>query len=114
MLQKHDLVLTSAEVHLPDSTSVLPYLYFLEASLKDQLGTTFTIKTSQGMDGNEWFWIDIPVSNEILRFGFSRSRIGVEPSISLFVLLVTGIFLTFITAVILTRRLTIQIARLAS
>ena len=112
MLQKHDLVLTRADMYLPDSTSILPYLYFLEASLKNQLGAAITIKTSQGMDGNEWFWVDIPVAFETLRFGFSRSRIGVEPSTALFVLLVTGIFLTFITAVILTRRLTIPIDRL--
>jgi two-component system osmolarity sensor histidine kinase EnvZ len=112
MLQKHDLVLTDTEEYLADSTSMLPYLYFLEASLKNQLGTAITIKTSQGVDGNEWFWIDIPITNEMLRFGFSRSRIGVEPSIALFVLLVTGLFLTFVTAVILTRRLTIPIDRL--
>ncbi|MDH5387241.1 MAG: ATP-binding protein [Gammaproteobacteria bacterium] len=112
MLQKHDLVLTSAEANLPDSSSMLPYLYFLEASLKNQLGTAITIKTSRGMDDNEWFWIDIPVSNEILRFGFSRARIGVEPSTAFFVLLFTGIFLTVLTAVILTRRLTIPIDRL--
>ena len=31
MWKKHDLVLTSADASLPDSTSLLPYLFFLEA-----------------------------------------------------------------------------------
>ena len=30
MRKKHDLILTSVDVSLPDSTSLLPYLFFLE------------------------------------------------------------------------------------
>ncbi|MCK4674833.1 MAG: two-component sensor histidine kinase [Gammaproteobacteria bacterium] len=91
---------------------MLPYLHFLEISLKKQVGKEISIRTSQGTDGTQWFWVDIPISDGILRFGFSRSRIGVEPSLAFFILLVTGLYLTFITAVILTRRLTIPIDRL--
>ncbi len=112
MWKKHDLVLTAADSPIPDSTSMLPYLYFLELSLKKQVGKTIIIKTDQGTDGSQWFWVDIPLSDEILRFGFSQTRIGVKPSVAFFVLLVTGIYLTFITAVILTRRLTVPIDRL--
>jgi two-component system osmolarity sensor histidine kinase EnvZ len=36
----------------------------------------------------------------------------VQPSVAFFILLVTGVYLTFITAVILTRRLTVPIDRL--
>ena len=112
MLKKHDLVLTGADVYVPDSTSMLPYLYFLEISLKKQVGKDISIKTNQDIDGTQWFWVDIPITDEILRFGFSRSRIGVQPSVAFFILLVTGVYLTFITAVILTRRLTVPIDRL--
>lgn len=112
MLKKHDLVLTGTDVYMPDSTSMLPYLYFLEISLKKQVGKEILIKTNQDVDGTQWFWVDIPITDGILRFGFSRSRIGVQPSLAFFVLLITGVYLTFITAVILTRRLTIPIDRL--
>jgi len=112
MLKKHDLVLTGADVYVPDSTNMLPYLYFLEISLKKQVGKDISIKTNQDIDGTQWFWVDIPITDEILRFGFSRSRIGVQPSVAFFILLVTGVYLTFITAVILTRRLTVPIDRL--
>ncbi len=112
MRKKHDLVLTSTDAHMSESTSMLPYLHFLEISLKKQVGKEISIKTSQDTDGTQWFWVDIPISDGALRFGFSRSRIGVQPSLAFFILLVTGLYLTFITAVILTRRLTIPIDRL--
>ena len=112
MLKKHDLVLTSADVSLPYSSSILPYLYFLEVSLKKQVGKKIPIKTNQDVDGTQWYWVDIPISDRVLRFGFSRSRIGVQPSAAIFVLLVTGAYLTLITAIILARRLTVPIDRL--
>lgn len=112
MLKKHDLVLINADVNIPESTNMLPYLYFLEISLKKQVGKDISIKTNHNVEGTQWFWVDIPITDEILRFGFSRSRIGVQPSLAFFILLITGIYLTFITAVILARRLTIPIDRL--
>ena len=112
MHEKHDLVLTSADEYLPVSGSMLPYLYFLETSLKKQLGKEIAIKTSQDIEGAKWFWVDVPVSEGMLRFGFSRARIGVEPSIAFLVLMVTGAYLTLITAITLSRRLTGPIDRL--
>ncbi len=112
MQQKHDLILTGAEASLPPTTSMLPYLFFLETSLSKQLGEAITIKSSRDSNDNEWFWVDIPVTDEILRFGFSRERIGVKPSIAFFVVLITSVYLTIITAIILTRRLTVPVDRL--
>lgn len=112
MRSKHDLILTSANVSIPKSTNLLPYLFLLEKSLQKQLGITIHIKTDQDSNGEDWFWADVPLSGEILRFGFSRSRIGVKPSVAFFVLLVTGFCLTLITAILLTRRLTVTIERL--
>jgi two-component system osmolarity sensor histidine kinase EnvZ len=112
MRSKHYLVLTSTDVALPDSTSLLPYLFLLERSLEKQLGMKIHLKASQDERGEDWFWADIPLTNEILRFGFPRSRIGVKPSVAFFVLLITGFCLTLITAILLTRRLTVTIERL--
>lgn len=112
MHRKHNLILTRADETLPDSTSLLPYLFFLEASLKKQQGEEIPIKTSGGEGGEDWYWVDIPVAEGLLRFGFARSRIGVKPSVAFFVLLITGCYLTFATATLLTRRLTVTIERL--
>jgi two-component system osmolarity sensor histidine kinase EnvZ len=112
MHKKHHLVLTSNNKSLPDTTSLLPYLNFFKNSLRKQLGHESAIKTSTDINGEEWFWVDIPVSTGTLRFGFPRSRIGVKPSVAFFVLLITGFILTVITAALLTRRLTVTIERL--
>lgn len=112
MWDKHELVLSRSNTPLPKSTSMLPYLAFLETSLARQLGKELIIKTNKAVDGTQWFWVDIPISEGTLRFGFSRERIGVEPSTALFVLLAAGIYLIFISVVVLTRRLTIPIDRL--
>ncbi|TVT58866.1 MAG: HAMP domain-containing protein [Sedimenticola thiotaurini] len=112
MHKKHHLILTTSNVELPDSESLLPYLFFLKGSLNRQLGKEIPIKTSTDISGEVWFWADIPISDGTLRFGFPRSRIGVKPSIAFFVLLITGFMLTFITATLLTRRLTVTIERL--
>lgn len=112
MRKKHELILTSDDVPLPESTSLLPYLFLLETSLKKQLGKEIHLKENLDEDGEAWFWADIPLSEGMLRFGFSRSRIGVKPSVAFFVLLITGLSLTLITATLLTRRLTVTIERL--
>jgi len=112
MQKKHKLTVTENTPPLAESNSLLPYLFFLEGSLKSQLGKDIHLKSSQDDNGEEWFWADIPLSTGTLRFGFPRSRIGVKPSMAFFVLLITGFYLTFITATLLTRRLTVTIERL--
>lgn len=111
MLAKHELLITSTDQHLPVSNSLLPYLFFLQSSLHKELGLRMTILQSQGND-EDWFWVDIPVAEDLIRFGFPRSRIGVNPPIAFFLLLIIGIFMTIITAAFLTRRLTVPIERL--
>jgi len=112
MNTKHQLLLTSADEPLPDLNNLLPYLSFLETSLSKQLGKDIYLKESLGKGDEHWFWADIPISDGTLRFGFPRSRIGVNPPIVFFVLLIVGFFLIFFTAVILTYRLTDPLERL--
>ncbi len=112
MKSQHDLQMTNADTPLAVRSNLLPYLYFLEKSLYRQLGQEILIKQSQAEDGEEWFWADIPISGNTIRFGFSRSRIGVNPPIAFLLLITIGLYLTVVTAVVLTRRLTIPIERL--
>lgn len=112
MRSKHDLFMTKADTPLVLTNSLLPYLYFLENSLTRQSGHAIRIKQSQAKDGEEWFWADISVSGSTIRFGFPRSRIGVNPPIAFLLLATIGLYLTVITAVALTKRLTVPIERL--
>jgi len=112
MRSKHELLISRSDSHLSDTTSFLPYLYFLRQVLEKQLSVEVRIKESLNKDGERWFWVDIPVSDSSIRFGFSRSRIGVNPPIVFFALLVIGLCISFITAILLTRRLTTPIDQL--
>ncbi len=112
MQSKHQLLLTTSNKPLPNLNNLLPYLYFLETSLSEQLEEDINLKETIEQDGEHWFWADIPITEGTLRFGFSRSRIGVNPPIVFFVLLIVGFFLIFFTAVILTYRLTVPIENL--
>ncbi len=112
MKSQHDLYMTNTDKVLDKRSSMLPYLYFLENSLHKQLGEEIDIKQSIADNGEEMFWVDIPISSNNIRFGFSRSRIGVNPPIAFIFLLTVGLYLTVITAVVLTRRLTGPIEQL--
>lgn len=110
--QKHNLVITSTDKPLPASISLLPYLQFLENSLTNHQGQRILLKSSVDEEGAEWIWADILVTDQMVRIGFERSRIAIQPPIALLILLVAGLYITFITAVILARRLTIPVERL--
>ncbi len=114
MLEKHQLVLTDEREPLPPSDSLLPYLLFLERSLRQQMGRPIPLLTSVDDHGMRWYWADVPLGEDeaVLRFGFPRSRIGVQPSVAFFVVVIAGFVLTFFTASLLARRLTGPVERL--
>ncbi len=112
MITRHKLLVTDDRPSLPVSNSWLPYLFFLKNALSHDLGQEITLLQSTDYDEEQWFWVDIPVDSSYVRVGFSRPRIGVNPPIAFFLLLIIGLILTVITAAFLTRRITIPIERL--
>lgn len=112
MKSKHDLIMTDNHQALKKSSSFLPYLYLLEQSLQKKFGGEFQVKQSLDDNGNEWYWLDFSVNEEVVRYGFSRERIGVNPPIAFILLSTIGLLLTVLTAVALTKRLTVPIERL--
>ncbi|USF88054.1 hypothetical protein L0Y14_02065 [Candidatus Endoriftia persephone] len=105
--QNHDLTLVVTDTPLPDNTDFLPYFYFLRQALARRVGDEVRLKTSRDAKGNEWIWAEIPDYSQKLRLGFLRSRIGIQPPLALLLLFCAGTVLTFFTAALLARRLTI-------
>ncbi len=112
MFAKHQLIIKPAEETLELSNSLLPYLYFFEKAIQKHQGSDIYLKKSRDEQGVEWFWVDIPINDQIIRIGFQRDRIGVQPPLALMLIMLAGLFLTLITAVVLTRRLTIPVEQL--
>ena len=105
MFDKHNLVITNQRSNINPTTSLLPYISLLENSLNTQTDNPIVIKENTDKEGELWFWVDIPIKNESVRLGFSRSRIGVNPPIAFFIILIVGALLVLFTSVYLTKRL---------
>ncbi len=112
MKQQHQLLITDDLSPLPERDNLLPYLYFLEQSIQEHVGYFIPIKQSIDAEGETWFWIDYPIEDQTIRYGFTRHRIGVNPPIAFFILVAIGIYLTVWTAISLAKRLTTPIDRL--
>ncbi len=108
--QKHGLSIAEAHGPLPVSSSQLPYRFLLESALARRIGQPVPIHTTFDP---EWYWSDIPVGERRIRIGFARERIGIEPPKAIALLLLAAAALTLVTALILARRLTRPLARLA-
>ena len=106
----HGLTILEAREPLPDSTSRLPYRYLLESALARRTGRPVAIKTT---GDPEWFWADIPTPGRTIRVGFPRSRIGVQPPAAISVVLIAAALLTLLAALVLARRITRPLAKLA-
>lgn len=60
------------------------------------------------------YWLEFPMADDVLRFEFSRDRVGYRIPFMLGVTLVGGVLLTLILALFVTRRLTRPVSRLAA
>lgn len=111
LAKKHNLWLFSADKPLPEETHFLPYLYFFEHALEKRTGQPIKIKVTEW--NQPWYWADIPVASKSIRIGFPKSHIGVRPPLALALLLGVTVVLTLIVSVILARRISRPLSRLA-
>lgn len=112
LIERHNLWL-EAEVGaaLEGHPHHYPYLHFLEDSLSRRTGRNIPIKLTDWEE--TWFWAELPVGDKTIRIGFPRSRIGVQPPLAGFTVLVAGLVLSLFTARLLARRITGPLARMA-
>lgn len=98
----------------PRPPHLLPYFYFLESALSRRTGQPIVLQQGDGPDGTPWYWADMPAGNAIVRIGFPPSRISVQPSLALLIILATGAVVTLLTSAWLAHWLIRPLARLAT
>lgn len=59
------------------------------------------------------YWLELPIADDVLKFEFSRERVGYKVPFTLGIILVAGILLTLMVGLWLTRRLTRPVSQLA-
>ena len=97
----------------PHPPALLPYFYFLESALSKRTGQVIILQQGAGPDGEPWYWADMPVGNMSVRIGFPPSRISVQPSLALLIILAVGTVVTLLTSAWLAHWLIRPLARLA-
>jgi len=111
LYSQHALTLSHADATLTPLTVKIPFLHFLEDALSSRLGTKVVILHDP--DGNGGYWVEIPMAERALRIGFSEKRIKARRPVAVFTLILGASLFTLITSLLLVRRLTRPLARLA-
>ncbi len=110
LYSSHQLTLLTTTSSLKQHPLETPYMHFLEDSLSKRAKTPIPIKTRP--NDELWLWVDIPTATQTLSFGFSHDRIGVQPSIIILWVILSGVIITILTSLLLVHRLTLPLQRL--
>lgn len=114
LLRTHRLRIQDPPATAHSFPHVLPYFFFLEAALSQRSGLAIIMRKSGGTSGEAWYWADLPVEGGQVRVGFPASRVSVQPSLALLIILAVGTLVTIITAAWLAHWLTQPLSRLAA
>ena len=103
LARQHNLWLIDSPAKLPDYEHYSPYLILLEQALQTRTGKILHIKKSDF--GKTWFWVELNSGNKQLSIGFPQDRLGMQSPLALLLIMTATIMLTFITTIILARRI---------
>jgi two-component system osmolarity sensor histidine kinase EnvZ len=109
--QEYQLEVAVADAPLPHSTSLLPFLRFLEKALARRIGEPAFIHTRA--DDGIWHGADIPMGGRTIRVSFPRERLGARAPTAALLVIVAGGGVILLTTLLLVRRLTRPLARLS-
>ncbi len=109
---RHGLILVHTDAPLAGITFKTPYMQFLEQALADRLGEATPLMVDPTEENR--LWVDVPMADHRLRIGFPHDRVGARPPTALFMLIAGAGIITLATSLLLVRRLTRPLSRLAS
>lgn len=110
LLRRHGLVVEPAQTPPPEPSTYLPYRWVLEAALERRVGQDLTVHVSSDPG---FYWAYLPVAGRTIRVGFARERIGAQPLYALAMIFTAIAMVVVISALVLARRLTRPLQRLA-
>lgn len=111
LMQEYRLNLALSEEPLPRSTSMLPFLRFLEKALERRVGQAMPISVC--LENGISYCAEIPMGGRTIRTCFPRERIGARPPTAALLVLAGGGVITLLTSLLLVRRLTRPLADLS-
>jgi len=110
LIEHHGLIVQPADTPLPKHTSILPYRLLLEQALENRLGYAVPVLTTHNP---EYYWVDMTMGGHKLRVGFAHDRIGTQQPYALLIIFAAMLVIVVVTALILARRMTGPLTRMA-
>lgn len=111
LIRKHRFMLFDDVAPLPPREDFFPYLNLLDAALSERTGVPISVKVTQ-VD-TTWFWAEIPTGGRLIRIGFPKERLDIDPPKMLLWALITMVVLTLFTAFVLARRISEPLSELS-
>ena len=111
LMARHQLRIMQAEAPLPSSPVSRSYLRYLEAALNQHLDEPANIHRHADLSG--WLWADFPMGGRMMRLGFREQRLQSHIFLIVPMLAVIGLFIAFALSILLVRRITRPLARMA-
>ncbi|PLY14570.1 MAG: hypothetical protein C0631_10740 [Sedimenticola sp.] len=112
LFTRHRLKLFSGTPLSPLSDPGYPYLTILHQGIEQRTGHPVSVGSLP--DHESWLWVDIPIAEETLRFGFPLERIGARPPMALITITVAILLLALVTALTLALRISRPLATLSA
>ena len=113
LTQNYQIEIIPDRPDLVSRTRHPPFFALLENKLEGLMGIKVTILQSNKANERKRFWVPVTRDEETILVGFEYSHMGLDPPITLLILIIVGIIASFIAAVILAHRLTKPLASLA-
>jgi len=114
LLQAHQIKLQAPTFELTQSNTIHPYMSrLLHKALESRIGSIASIGEDVEAQHEGWLWVDIPMGDETIRFGFPSNRIGAKPPALFITVSIAILLLTIFTAIILAQRLTRPLSKLS-
>lgn len=116
--EQHRLRLRVVPTETEDFTRYLPYFHFLETALSVRADRTIRLGRTIEDDG-VWYWANLPINEAgdepaYIQVGFPDSRVAVQPSFALLIILLVGAVVTLVTSARMAHWLIRPLARLAA
>jgi two-component system osmolarity sensor histidine kinase EnvZ len=112
LTRRYQLEVVAERPDLVSRTRHPPFFVMLEEELEKQMGTKVTVLQSNIPAERHHYWVPITEADEKILVGFEYSHMGLDPPITVLILIVAGVIASFIAAVILAHRLTKPLAGL--
>jgi two-component system osmolarity sensor histidine kinase EnvZ len=107
---RHDLALAEVKTRLPQAAEANYFGDLIAAALTRRANQAITLKRGADPD---WDWLEIQVSDKLLRVGFDRQRYALKAPLAAVGVFLLGALLTVLTALFMVRQVSQRLKSLA-